>query len=143
MLDKEKTFERNRLISLRAAIEARMGDKHLEVGDMFMVACEPCGSMDGFYTASGMAEMSGDWMRVVKVEQNRNGRHYYSAMHCALDGGFIVGGDLYKNGWAWSHYQMGAIKRHGQGIVVLSGLGSNHLKEQNLAPAPLAGTLKQ
>ena len=143
LLDPLEALEKRRLESLRETIERRMGNRILEIGDMFMVACEPCGSISGFYTAKGMAEMSGEWMRVWRVEKNARGRYYYSAMACNLDGGLVYSEGSFKNGWAWNHYQMGAIRRKGQGIVCLSGLGADHLKKQGLTTKPITTINKQ
>lgn len=143
IFDPLEELEKRRLESLREVIEERMGNRRLDIGDMFMVACEPCGSISGFYTAKGMAEMSGEWMRIHRVEKNGSGRYYYSAMACNLDGGFVYGDGSFKNGWAWSHYQMGAIRRKGQGIVCLSGLGADHLKKQGLTTKPITNVNKQ
>ena len=142
-LDPLETLEKRRLESLRETIERRMGNRILEIGDMFMVACEPCGTIAGFYTAKGMAEMSGEWMRVWRVDKNSSGRYYYSASACNLDGGFVYSEGSFKNGWAWNHYQMGAIRRKGQGIVCLSGLGADHLKKQGLTTKPVTTINKQ
>ena len=143
LLDPLEVLEKRRLESLRETIERRMGNRILEIGDMFMVACEPCRTIAGFYTAKGMAEMSGEWMRVWRVDKNARGRYYYSASACNLDGGFVYGDGSFKNGWAWSHYQMGAIRRKGQGIVCLSGLGADHLKKQGLTTKPVTTINKQ
>ena len=144
LLDPLETLEKRRLESLRETIERRMGNRILEIGDMFMVACEPCGgTIAGFYTARGMAEMSGEWMRVWRVDKNSSGRYYYSASACNLDGGLVYSEGSFKNGWAWNHYQMGAIRRKGQGIVCLSGLGADHLKKQGLTTKPVTTINKQ
>ena len=143
LLDPLEALEKRRLESLRETIERRMGNRILEIGDMFMVACEPCDSASGFYTARGMAEMSGEWMRVWRVEKNGSGRYYYSASACNLDGGLVYSEGSFKNGWAWNHYQMGAIRRKGQGIVCLSGLGADHLKKQGLTTKPVTTVNKQ
>ena len=144
LLDPLETLEKRRLESLRETIERRMGNRILEIGDMFMVACEPCGgTIAGFYTAKGMAEMSGEWMRVWRVDKNSSGRYYYSASACNLDGGLVYSEGSFKNGWAWNHYQMGAIRRKGQGIVCLSGLGADHLKKQGLTTKPVTTINKQ
>ena len=143
LLDPLESLEKRRLESLRETIERRMGNRILEIGDMFMVACEPCDSASGFYTAKGMAEMSGEWMRVLRVEKNDRGRYYYSASACNLDGGLVYSEGSFKNGWAWNHYQMGAIRRKGQGIVCLSGLGADHLKKQGLTTKPVPTINKQ
>ena len=143
LLDPLEALEKRRLESLRETIERRMGNRILEIGDMFMVACEPCDSASGFYTAKGMAEMSGEWMRVWRVEKNGRGRYYYSASACNLDGGLVYSEGSFKNGWAWNHYQMGAIRRKGQGIVCLSGLGADHLKKQGLTTKPVTTINKQ
>ena len=143
LLDPLEALEKRRLESLREVIEERMGNRRLEIGDMFMVACEPCGSISGFYTAKGMAEMSGEWMRVWRVEKNGRGRYYYSASACNLDGGLVYSEGSLKNGWVWNHYQMGAIRRKGQGIVCLSGLGADHLKKQGLTTKPVTTVNKQ
>ena len=143
LLDPLEVLEKRRLESLRETIERRMGNRILEIGDMFMVACEPCGTIAGFYTAKGMAEMSGEWMRVWRVEKNGSGRYYYSASACNLDGGLVYSEGSFKNGWAWSHYHMGAIRRKGQGIVCLSGLGADHLKKQGLTTKPVTTINKQ
>ena len=143
LLDPLEALEKRRLESLRETIERRMGNRRLEIGDMFMVACEPCGSISGFYTARGMAEMSGEWMRVWRVDKNSSGRYYYSASACNLDGGLVYSEGSFKNGWAWNHYQMGAIRRKGQGIVCLSGLGADHLKKQGLTTKPVTTVNKQ
>ena len=143
LLDPLETLEKRRLESLRETIERRMGNRILEIGDMFMVACEPCDSASGFYTAKGMAEMSGKWMRVWRVEKNGRGRYYYSASACNLDGGPVCSEGSFKNGWAWNHYQMGAIRRKGQGIICLSGLGADHLKKQGLTTKPVTTVNKQ
>lgn len=143
LLDPLEVLEKKRLESLREVIEERMGNRILEIGDMFMVACEPCAPIAGFYTAKGMAEMSGEWMRVWRVEKNGSGRYYYSASACNLDGGLVYSEGSFKNGWAWNHYQMGAIRRKGQGIVCLSGLGADHLKKQGLTTKPVTTINKQ
>ena len=143
LLDPLEALEKRRLESLRETIERRMGNRILEIGDMFMVACEPCDSASGFYTARGMAEMSGEWMRVWRVEKNGRGRYYYSASACNLDGGLVYSEGSFKNGWAWNHYQMGAIRRKGQGIICLSGLGADHLKKQGLTTKPVTTINKQ
>lgn len=144
LLDPLEALEKRRLESLRETIERRMGNRILEIGDMFMVACEPCGGgIAGFYTAKGMAEMSGEWMRVWRVEKNGRGRYYYSASACNLDGGLVYSEGSFKNGWAWSHHHMGAIRRKGQGIVCLSGLGADHLKKQGLTTKPVTAINKQ
>ena len=144
LLDPLEVLEKRRLESLRETIERRMGNRILEIGDMFMVACEPCGgAFAGFYTARGMAEMSGEWMRVWRVDKNSSGRYYYSASACNLDGGLVYSEGSFKNGWAWNHYQMGAIRRKGQGIVCLSGLGADHLKKQGLTTKPVTTINKQ
>ena len=143
LLDPLEALEKRRLESLREVIEERMGNRRLEIGDMFMVACEPCGSISGFYTAKGMAEMSGEWMRVWRVEKNGRGRYYYSASACNLDGGLVYSEGSFKNGWAWNHYQMGAIRRKDQGIICLSGLGADHLKKQGLTTKPVTTVNKQ
>ena len=143
LLDPLETLEKRRLESLRETIERRMGNRILEIGDMFMVACEPCDSASGFYIAKGMAEMSGEWMRVWRVDKNSSGHYYYRASACNLDGGFVYGDDSFKNGWVWSHYHMGAIRRKGQGIVCLSGLGADHLKKQGLTTKPVTTIKKQ
>ena len=144
LLDPLEALEKRRLESLRETIERRMGNRILEIGDMFMVACEPCGGgIAGFYIAKGMAEMSGEWMRVWRVEKNGSGRYYYSASACNLDGGLVYSEGSFKNGWAWNHYQMGAIRRKGQGIVCLSGLGADHLKKQGLTTKPVTTINKQ
>ena len=143
LLDPLEALEKRRLESLREVIEERMGNRRLEIGDMFMVACEPCESISGFYTAKGMAEMSGEWMRVWRVEKTARGRYYYSASACNLDGGLVYSEGSFKNGWAWNHYQMGAIRRKGQGIVCLSGLGADHLKKQGLTTKPVTTINKQ
>ena len=143
LLDPLKTLEKRRLESLRETIERRMGNRILEIGDMFMVACEPCDSASGFYTAKGMAEMSGKWMRVWRVEKTARGHYYYSASAWNLDGGRVYSEGSFKNGWAWSHYHMGAIRRKGQGIVCLSGLGADHLKKQGLTTKPVPTINKQ
>ena len=144
LLDPLEALEKRRLESLRETIERRMGNRILEIGDMFMVACEPCGgTIAGFYTAKGMAEMSGEWMRVWRVEKNCRGRYYYSASACNLDGGLVYSEGSFKNGWDWSHYHMSAIRRKGQGIVCLSGLGADHLKKQGLTTKPVTTINKQ
>lgn len=144
LLDPLEALEKRRLESLRETIERRMGNRILEIGDMFMVACEPCGgTIAGFYTARGMAEMSGEWMRVWRVDKNSSGRYYYSASACNLDGGLVYSEGSFKNGWAWNHYHMGAIRRKGQGIVCLSGLGADHLKKQGLTTKPVTTINKQ
>lgn len=143
LLDPLEALEKRRLESLRETIERRMGNRILEIGDMFMVACEPCGTIAGFYTAKGMAEMSGEWMRVWRVEKTARGHYYYSASACNLDGGFVYGEGSFKNGWAWNHYQMGAIRRKDQGIICLSGLGADHLKKQGLTTKPVTTVNKQ
>ena len=143
LLDPLEVLEKRRLESLRETIERRMGNRILEIGDMFMVACEPCRTIAGFYTAKGMAEMSGEWMRVWRVDKNSSGRYYYSASACNLDGGLVYSEGSFKNGWAWNHYQMGAIRRKGQGIVCLSGLGADHLKKQGLTTKPVTTINKQ
>ena len=143
LLDPLEALEKRRLESLRETIERRMGNRILEIGDMFMVACEPCDSASGFYTAKGMAEMSGKWMRVWRVEKTARGHYYYSASACNLDGGLVYSEGSFKNGWAWNHYQMGAIRRKGQGIVCLSGLGADHLKKQGLTTKPVTTIKKQ
>ena len=144
LLDPLEALEKRRLESLRETIERRMGNRILEIGDMFMVACEPCGGgIAGFYIAKGMAEMSGEWMRVWRVEKNGSGRYYYSASACNLDGGLVYSEGSFKNGWAWNHYQMGAIRRKGQGIICLSGLGADHLKKQGLTTKPVTTINKQ
>ena len=143
LLDPLEVLEKRRLESLRETIERRMGNRILEIGDMFMVACEPCGTIAGFYTAKGMAEMSGEWMRVWRVHKTARGHYYYSASACNLDGGLVYSEGSFKNGWAWNHYQMGAIRRKGQGIVCLSGLGADHLKKQGLTTKPVTTINKQ
>ena len=144
LLDPLETLEKRRLESLRETIERRMGNRILEIGDMFMVACEPCnGGIAGFYIAKGMAEMSGEWMRVWRVQKTASGRYYYRASACNLDGGLVYSEGSFKNGWAWNHYQMGAIRRKGQGIVCLSGLGADHLKKQGLTTKPVTTINKQ
>lgn len=143
LLDPLEVLEKRRLESLRETIERRMGNRILEIGDMFMVACEPCDSASGFYTAKGMAEMSGEWMRVLRVQKTARGHYYYSASACNLDGGLVYGDDSFKNGWIWSHYHMGAIRRKDQGIVCLSGLGADHLKKQGLTTKPVTTVNKQ
>ena len=144
LLDPLEALEKRRLESLRETIERRMGNRILEIGDMFMVACEPCGGgIAGFYIAKGMAEMSGEWMRVWRVDKNSSGHYYYSASACNLDGGLVYSEGSFKNGWAWNHYQMGAIRRKGQGIVCLSGLGADHLKKQGLTTKPVITINKQ
>ena len=143
LLDPLEVLEKRRLESLRETIERRMGNRILEIGDMFMVACEPCRTIAGFYTAKGMAEMSGEWMRVWRVDKNSSGRYYYSASACNLDGGLVYSEGSFKNGWAWNHYQMGAIRRKGQGIVCLSSLGADHLKKQGLTTKPVTTINKQ
>ena len=143
LLDPLEVLEKRRLESLRETIERRMGNRILEIGDMFMVACEPCRTIAGFYTARGMAEMSGEWMRVWRVDKNSSGRYYYSASACNLDGGLVYSEGSFKNGWAWNHYQMGAIRRKGQGIICLSGLGADHLKKQGLTTKPVTTINKQ
>ena len=111
LLDPLEALEKRRLESLRETIERRMGNRILEIGDMFMVACEPCDSASGFYIAKGMAEMSGEWMRVWRVQKTARGHYYYSASAWNLDGGRVYSEGSFKNGWAWNHYQMGAIRR--------------------------------
>ena len=143
LLDPLEALEKRRLESLRETIERRMGNRILEIGDMFMVACEPCDSASGFYTAKGMAEMSGEWMRVRRVHKNGRGRYYYSASACNLDGGLVYSEGSFKNGWSWRHSPMGAIRRKGQGIVCLSGLGADHLKKQGLTTKPVTTINKQ
>ena len=144
LLDPLEALEKRRLESLRETIERRMGNRILEIGDMFMLACEPCGgTIAGFYTARGMAEMSGEWMRVWRVDKNSRGHYYYSASACNLDGGLVYSEGSFKNGWAWNHYQMGAIRRKGQGIICLSGLGADHLKKQGLTTKPVTTVNKQ
>ena len=143
LLDPLEVLEKRRLESLRETIERRMGNRILEIGDMFMVACEPCGSISGFYTAKGMAEMSGEWMRVWRVGTTASGRYYYSASACNLDGGLVYGEGSFKNGWVWSHYHMGAILRKDQGIICLSGLGADYLKKQGLTTKPVTTINKQ
>ena len=143
LLDPLEVLEKRRLESLRETIERRMGNRILEIGDMFMVACEPCDSASCFYTAKGMAEMSGGWMRVWRVEKDGTGHYYYSASACNLDGGLVYSEGSFKNGWDWNHYQMGAIRRKGQGIVCLSGLGADHLKKQGLTTKPVTTINKQ
>ena len=143
LLDPLEALEKRRLESLRETIERRMGNRILEIGDMFMVACEPCDSASGFYTAKGMAEMSGKWMRVWRVEKTARGHYYYRASACNLDGGFVYGDDSFKNGWVWSHYHMGAIRRKDQGIICQSGLGADHLKKQGLTTKPVTTIKKQ
>ena len=143
LLDPLEVLEKRRLESLRETIERRMGNRILEIGDMFMVACEPCRTIAGFYTARGMAEMSGEWMRVWRVDKNSSGHYYYSASACNLDGGLVYSEGSFKNGWAWNHYQMGAIRRKGQGIICLSGLGADHLKKQGLTTKPVTTINKQ
>ena len=144
LLDPLEALEKRRLESLRETIERRMGNRILEIGDMFMVACEPCGgTIAGFYTARGMAEMSGEWMRVWRVDKNSRGHYYYSASACNLDGGLVYSEGSFKNGWAWNHYHMGAIRRKDQGIVCLSGLGADHLKKQGLTTKPVTTIKKQ
>ena len=143
LLDPLEALEKRRLESLRETIERRMGNRILDIGDMFMVACEPCDSASGFYTARGMAEMSGEWMRVCRVQKTARGHYYYSASACNLDGGLVYSEGSFKNGWAWNHYQMGAIRRKGQGIICLSGLGADHLKKQGLTTKPVTTINKQ
>lgn len=143
LLDPLEALEKRRLESLRETIERRMGNRILEIGDMFMVACEPCDSASGFYTAKGMAEMSGKWMRVWRVEKNNSGHYYYSASACNLDGGRVYSEGSFKNGWVWSHHHMGAIRRKDQGIICLSGLGADHLKKQGLTTKPVTTINKQ
>lgn len=144
LLDPLEALEKRRLESLRETIERRMGNRILEIGDMFMVACEPCGGgIAGFYIAKGMAEMSGEWMRVWRVQKTARGHYYYSASACNLDGGLVYSEGSFKNGWAWNHYQMGAIRRKDQGIICLSGLGADHLKKQGLTTKPVATINKQ
>ena len=143
LLDPLEALEKRRLESLRETIERRMGNRILEIGDMFMVACEPCATIAAFYTAKGMAEMSGEWMRVWRVDKNSSGHYYYSASACNLDGGLVYSEGSFKNGWVWSHYHMGAIRRKGQGIVCLSGLGADHLKKQGLTTKPVTTINKQ
>ena len=144
LLDPLEALEKRRLESLRETIERRMGNRILEIGDMFMVACEPCGGgIAGFYIAKGMAEMSGEWMRVWRVQKTARGHYYYRASACNLDGGLVYSEGSFKNGWAWNHYQMGAIRRKGQGIVCLSGLGADHLKKQGLTTKPVTTINKQ
>ena len=143
LLDPLETLEKRRLESLRETIERRMGNRILEIGDMFMVACEPCDSASGFYTAKGMAEMSGEWMRVCRVQKTARGRYYYSASACNLDGGLVYSEGSFKNGWIWSHHHMGAIRRKDQGIICLSGLGADHLKKQCLTTKPVTTINKQ
>ena len=140
LLDPLEALEKRRLESLRETIERRMGNRILEIGDMFMVACEPCrGGIAGFYTA----EMSGEWMRVWRVQKTARGHYYYRASACNLDGGLVYSEGSFKNGWAWSHHHMGAIRRKGQGIVCLSGLGADHLKKQGLTTKPVTTINKQ
>ena len=143
LLDPLEALEKRRLESLRETIERRMGNRILDIGDMFMVACEPCYSASGFYTAKGMAEMSGEWMRVCRVQKTARGHYYYSASACNLDGGLVYSEGSFKNGWAWSHHHMGAIRRKGQGIICLSGLGADHLKKQGLTTKPVTTINKQ
>ena len=144
LLDPLEALEKRRLESLRETIERRMGNRILEIGDMFMVACEPCGGeIAGFYIAKGMAEMSGEWMRVWRVQKTASGRYYYRASACNLDGGLVYSEASSKNGWVWNHYQMGAIRRKDQGIVCLSGLGADHLKKQGLTTKPVTTINKQ
>ena len=150
LLDPLEALEKRRLESLRETIERRMGNRILEIGDMFMVACEPCGGgIAGFYIAKGMAEMSGEWMRVWRVQKTARGHYYYSASACNLDGGLVYSEGSFKNGWAWSHYHtwshyhMGAIRRKDQGIICLSGLGADHLKKQCLTTKPVTTINKQ
>ena len=143
LLDPLEALEKRRLESLRETIERRMGNRILEIGDMFMVACEPCDSASGFYTAKGMAEMSGKWMRVWRVEKTARGHYYYSASAYNLDGRLVYSEGSFKNGWIWSHHHMGAIRRKGQGIVCLSGLGADHLKKQGLTTKPVTTINKQ
>ena len=144
LLDPLEALEKRRLESLRETIERRMGNCILEIGDMLMVACEPCGGgIAGFYIAKGMAEMSGEWMRVLRVQKTARGHYYYSASACNLDGGLVYSEGSFKNGWIWSHYHMGAIRRKGQGIVCLSGLGADHLKKQGLTTKPVTTINKQ
>ena len=143
LLDPLEALEKRRLESLRETIERRMGNRILEIGDMFMVACEPCDSASGFYIAKGMAEMSGEWMRVCRVQKTARGHYYYSASAWNLDGGRVYSEGSFKNGWAWSHYHMGAIRRKGQGIICLSGLGADHLKKQGLTTKPVTTVNKQ
>ena len=143
LLDPLEALEKRRLESLRETIERRMGNRILEIGDMFMVACEPCDSASGFYTARGMAEMSGEWMRVCRVQKTARGHYYYRASACNLDGGLVYSEGSFKNGWVWSHYHMGAILRKDQGIICLSGLGADHLKKQGLTTKPVTIINKQ
>ena len=143
LLDPLEALEKRRLESLRETIERRMGNRILDIGDMFMVACEPCDSASGFYTARGMAEMSGEWMRVCRVQKTARGRYYYSASACNLDGGLVYSEGSFKNGWVWSHHHMGAIRRKDQGIICLSGLGADHLKKQGLTTKPVTTINKQ